>query len=291
MLNLHATAAGQPIPVYEDTVIPGGTPETTRFQASVTYDPGAGLLRAGSGPERSKRHARRSAAVAVLAQLAELPLPEPLHVPEPRTSVGPLAPGKDPISALNELAQIELITDVAFEVSPEFSGKQPLFTCQATCRFTGRNLRAAGSGLSKGAAREQAARALLALIVADDEPRPAAPVQAVSAIKPLAPGKDPLGALNSLQQTGVIADVEPDYSTTGPAHRRVFVCTLSCRYQDQPVQAQAGTVPRLPAMVTLTYRRPRACASAPWSVNNGLVSLTCPSSYATAKASTRPPWR
>ncbi|MEV0196286.1 SNF2-related protein [Nonomuraea sp. NPDC050691] len=139
---------------------------------------------------------------------------------------------------MNELAQVELITGLAFEVSPGFSGKQPLFTCRATCRFKGRDLETAGEGLSKGAAREQAARALLALIVADDEPRPAAPVQAVPAIKPLAPGKDPLGALNSLQQTGVITDVEPDYSMTGPAHRPRFLCTLSCRYQDQTVQAQ-----------------------------------------------------
>ncbi|WP_433358848.1 SNF2-related protein [Streptosporangium sp. CA-115845] len=238
ILNLHAAAAGQPTPVYEDTVIPGATQETTRFQTRVTYDPGTGPLHADSAPERSKRHARRSAAVAVLAQLAGLALPEPSQVPEQGTSVGPLPPDKNPISALNELAQIELITDVAFEVSPGFSGKQPLFTCQATCRSKGRDLEAAGSGLSKGAAREQAARALLALIVADDEPRPAAPVQAVPAIKPLAPGKDPLGALNSLRQTGVITDVEPDYSTTGPAHRRVFQCTLSCRYQDQTVQAQ-----------------------------------------------------
>ena len=238
ILNLHAAAAGQPTPVYEDTVITGVTQETTRFRASVTYDPGTGLLCADSGPERSKKHARRSVAVAVLAQLAGLPLPEPSGDPEQGTSVGPLPPGKNPISALNELTQIELITDLAFEVSPGFSGKQPLFTCRATCRLKDRDLDAGGSGLSKGAAREQAARALLALIVADDEPPPAAPVQAVAAIKPLAPGKNPLSALNSLQQTGVITEVEPGYSTSGPAHRRVFLCTLSCRYQGQPVEAQ-----------------------------------------------------
>lgn len=238
ILNLHAAAAGQPAPVYEDTVIPGVTQETERFQASVTYDPGTGLLLADSGPKRSKRHSRRSAAVAVLAQLAGLPEPEPSHVPEPGTSVGPLAPDHNPISALDELAQIELITDLAFEVSPGFSGKQPLFTCRATCRSKGRDLETAGDGLSQGAAHEQAARALLALIVAGDEPRPAAPVQAVPAIKPLAPGKDPLGALNSLQQTGVITEVEPDYSTTGPAHRPTFLCTLSCRYRDQTIAAQ-----------------------------------------------------
>ena len=238
ILNLHAAAAGRPTPVYDDTVVSGATPETTRFQAMVTYDADTGLLCADSGPERSKRHARRSAAVAVIAQLARLPLPEPSLIPEPRTSMKPLSPGKNPVSTVNELAQIELITDVAFEVSSEVSDAQPLFTCQATCHSKGRTLQAAGSGVSKGAAREQAARALLALIVGDDEPQPAAPLQAVSAIKPLAPGKDPLGALNSLQQTGVITDVEPDYSATGPAHRRMFVCTLSCRYQEQTVQAQ-----------------------------------------------------
>ncbi|MEU4233317.1 SNF2-related protein [Nonomuraea sp. NPDC026600] len=238
ILNLHAAAAGQAAPVYQDTVVPAAPQETTRFQTRVTYDPGTGLLLADSGPKRSKKHSRRSAAVAALAQLTGLPLPEPSHVPNPRTSAGPLAPDQNPISALNELAQVELITDLAFEVSPGFSGKQPLFTCRGTCRSKGRDLQTAAEGLSKGAAREQAARALLALIVADHEPRPAAPVQAVPAIKPLAPGKDPLGALNALQQTGVIIEVEPDYSMTGPAHRPRFVCTLSCRHQDQTVQAQ-----------------------------------------------------
>ncbi|WP_431929844.1 SNF2-related protein [Nonomuraea jabiensis] len=238
ILNLHAATVEQPAPVYEDTILPGATQETMRFQTRVTYDPGTGLLLADSGPKRSKKHSRRSAAVAVLAQLAGLPLTEPSHAPEPGTSVGPLTPDQNPISVLNELAQVELIIGLDFDVSPGFSGKQPLFTCRATCRSKGRDLETAAEGLSKGAAREEAARALLALIVADDKPRPAAPVQAVPAIKPLAPGKDPLGALNSLQQTGVITEVEPDYSTTGPANRLRFLCTLSCRYQDQTVQAQ-----------------------------------------------------
>ncbi|MCA2230221.1 hypothetical protein [Nonomuraea aurantiaca] len=138
-----------------------------RFQARVTYDPGTGLLLADSEPKRSKKHSRRSAAAAVLTQLAGLPLPS--GVPAPGTAVGPLAAERNPISALNELAQIELITGLAFEVSPGFSGKQPLFTCRATCRCKGQDLETAGEGLSKGAAREQAARALLALIAADDE--------------------------------------------------------------------------------------------------------------------------
>ncbi|MFJ4770790.1 SNF2-related protein [Streptomyces uncialis] len=240
ILNLHAAAAGQPTMAYEDTVLTGETQETTRFRATAVYDPGTGVLRADSGPERSKKHARRSAAVAVLARLAGLPVPETPGEPERRAAVGPLPPGRNPVSALNELARTELITDVAFEVSPGVSGNQPLFACRATCRREGRNIEAAGSGLSKSAAREQAARALLAHIVADDEPPPTAPVQAMPAIKPLTPGKNPLSALNSLEQTGVITDVEPDYSTTGPAHRPRFSCTLACRYQGQPVQARGS---------------------------------------------------
>ncbi|MEU9837299.1 SNF2-related protein [Streptosporangium sp. NPDC048047] len=238
ILNLHATAAEGPTPVYEDTVIPAATQDQTRFHTTLTYDCGAGLLRADSGPQRSKKHARRTAAAALVAQLTGLALPEPAQAPEPAPPVGPLAPGKNPLSALNELTQIGLITDVAWEVPPAVSGTQPLFTCQGTCRFKGRDLTATGNGLSKSAAREQAAHALLNLIVAADEPRPTAPRQAVPAITPPAAGKDPRGALNSLQQKGVITDVEADYSTTGPAHRRQFCCTLSCRYQEQRVQAQ-----------------------------------------------------
>ncbi|MFI6112743.1 SNF2-related protein [Kitasatospora sp. NPDC051164] len=238
VLNLHAAAVGAPTPVYEDTVIHGESQETTRFRASASYDPGSGVLRADSGPERSKKHARRSAAVAVLAELAGLPLPEPAAEPEEERSVGPLPLGKNPISALNEFTQIALITDLIFEVSPGVSGKQPLFTCRVSCRLGTRELEAGGSGLSKSAAREQAARALLAQIAADGEPQPRTPVQAVAVIKPLPAGKDPLGVLNSLQQTGQITDLEPDYSTTGAAHRPVFHCTLSCRHQGALVQAQ-----------------------------------------------------
>ncbi|MGW6459499.1 hypothetical protein ACWF94_26825, partial [Streptomyces sp. NPDC055078] len=238
ILDLHAADAGQPAPGYEDTVVAGATQETTRVRSHVTYDPGTGALCADSGPERSKKRARRSAALAVLARLAGLPLPEPTDEPEQGAPAGSPLPGRDPVGALEEFARIEMITGLAFDVSPGFSGKQPLFTCRATCRSADRELTSAGSGLSKGAAREQAARALLALIVADDEPRSAAPVQAVPAIKPLPSGKDPLGALNSLRQTGVITDVEPEYSATGPAHRPQFVCVLSCRHQGGPVQAQ-----------------------------------------------------
>ncbi|WP_405639088.1 SNF2-related protein [Streptomyces uncialis] len=240
ILNLHAAAAGQPTMVYEDTVLTGESQETTRFRATAVYDPGTGVLRADSGPERSKKHARRSAAVAVLARLAGLPVPKAPGEPERKAAVGPLPRGRNPVSALDELAQTELITGVAFEVSPGVSGSQPLFACRATCRRDGRNLEAAGSGLSKSAAREEAARALLAHIAAADEPAPAAPVQAMPAIKPLTPGKNPLSALNSLEQTGVITDVEPDYSTTGPAHRPRFSCTLSCRYQGRPIQARGS---------------------------------------------------
>ena len=237
ILTHHATAVGQPTPTYEDSVITGDTQEATRYRASVTYDPGTGLLRADSEPQRSKKHARRSAALALLAQLTGLPLPE-RSVTSERKSMGPLPPGKNPLSALNEFAQIEFIKHLDFDVSPGGRGKQLLFNCRVSCRLGNRDLDATGRGLSKTEAREDAARALLALIATADEPLSQAPVQAVPAIKPLPTSKDPLGAVNSLQQTGVITDVKPDYAATGPTHRRAFKCTLSCRYQDVTIQAE-----------------------------------------------------
>ncbi|MEU1726216.1 hypothetical protein [Nonomuraea sp. NPDC005692] len=47
---------------------------------------------------------------------------------------------------MNERAQIELITDLTLKVSHGFSGTQPLYTCQATCRTRGRDLQTAGEG-------------------------------------------------------------------------------------------------------------------------------------------------
>lgn len=74
------------------------------------------------------------------------PSPAPQPGTPPATQVGPLPPDHHPISALNERAQIELITDLTLKVSHGFSGTQPLYTCQATCRTRGRDLQTAGEG-------------------------------------------------------------------------------------------------------------------------------------------------
>ncbi|MEY9839391.1 SNF2-related protein [Streptacidiphilus sp. EB103A] len=238
LLNLHASGTGRPAPVYQDTVTTGGSVDPAQFQASVAYDPGTGPLHANSGAQRSKKNARRTAATMLLAQLAGLPVPATPDVTDALTPAAPLALGKNPVSALNEFAQIQLITDLAIDVSSEVSGKQPLFTCRVTCRHAGRDLDAVGTGLSKGAAREEAARGMLALVLDDGSSAPQVPVQAVGAIRPLAEGKDPFGALDSLKRTGVITDLDAAYSASGPAHRTAFHCVLTCRYRGQPVQVQ-----------------------------------------------------
>ncbi|MFI6396221.1 SNF2-related protein [Nonomuraea sp. NPDC050540] len=243
ILNIHANALGQPAPVYEDVTVPDSTKETPRFATRASYDPGtgAGGVLVSSGPMRTRKHSRRAAATALLAKVTGLPLAPHPGPPAAASPSGRPTPNP-PVSALNELAQVELISGLAFDVSTELTGAQSLFSCQAVCRSKGRDLQAAGEGLSKSAAREQAARALLALVVADDEPVPVAPGSATSAremstVKPVPAGKDPLGVLNSLRQTGAIADVDPQYETSGLPHRQVFTCTLSCLHQGQTLTA------------------------------------------------------
>ncbi|MEU9337069.1 SNF2-related protein [Streptomyces sp. NPDC048290] len=232
LLQSHAAAGSRPLPVFEDTVIPGAGPDEMRYRACLAYDSGSGLLRADSGPRRSKKVARRTAATAVLAQLAGMTSSGAADAP-------PTAPGRrNPVSALDELTQMGLVSDLVLDVPPTLTGRQPLFTCRASCRAGGRDLAATGSGLSTGAAQEDAARALLGLVVAESQEPPAGPVRAVPATKPLAPGRSPLGAFNSLRQTGTVTDVETGYASTGPAHRPMFRCTLSCRFRGRPVRAR-----------------------------------------------------
>lgn len=235
LLSLHAAAARQPQPQY--TYQTAGDYQPPRFSCTVSYDPGDGLLAADCETKRTKNQARDSAALAVLAKITGLEATElePVAGPAP---VHRLPPGKNPVSALNELAQVEVITGLGFQVTSGVSGKQPLFTCVVSCTRAGRDWTATGQGVGKTSAREHAASELLRQLAHDGAPvSPAAPApavgRAVSVIPKLKPGKNPASAVHELVQIEVISELDFAYEETG---KPSFACTASCLHAGKVMQ-------------------------------------------------------
>ncbi|MGW3932159.1 SNF2-related protein [Streptomyces microflavus] len=227
VLGLHAAAGNQPAPQYayqtENVFQP------PRFSCTVSYDPGDGPRAWGCEAKRTKHQARDSAALGMLAKLVGLEAPEvePVSGPVP---VHQMPPGKNPVSSLHELAQVEVITDLDFQLSNTVSGKQPLFSCVASCTEAGQALTATAQGVGKSSAREKAAAELLRQLAdggMPSSPAPAAPVvRAVSVIPEYKTGKNPASAMHELVQKEVISELDFAYEEVG---KPFFVCTASCR--------------------------------------------------------------
>ncbi|MGP3951174.1 SNF2-related protein [Streptomyces sp. 7N604] len=234
VLALHAAAAKQPQPQYMYRTVGEFSPP--RFTCTSSYDPGDGLLAVDCEVRRTKNQARDGAALGMLERITGLEAPELEPVVGEPPVLG-LQPGKNPVSALHELAQIEVITDLDFHVTSTVSGKQPLFTCVASCTKAGSAWTATGQGVGKNSAREEAAGALLQQLAADGSPPSTAPApaagQTVSVIPKLKPGKNPASAVHELVQIEVITDLDFAYEETG---KPSFTCTASCRHAGQVVQ-------------------------------------------------------
>ncbi|MFI5864714.1 SNF2-related protein [Streptomyces sp. NPDC051546] len=234
VLGLHAAAGQRPAPQYSYQAENAFQPP--RFACAVSYDPGQGLLAWECETKRTKNQARDSAALGLLAKITGLEAPdvEPVSGPAP---VHQLPPGKNPVSALHELAQIEVIADLDFQLTNTVSGSQPLFSCVASCTAEGQSLTATAQGVGKNSAREKAAAELLRQLAdggPPSSPPPAPPLpRAVSVIPQFKPGKNPASAVHELVQIDVIADLGFAYEEVG---KPSFLCTASCRHAEEPVQ-------------------------------------------------------
>ncbi len=122
------------------------------------------------GRAATTRAAQAAAALTLLADLMP-PLADEDQV---------TAPGRNPLTELNESAQIGAITDLGFTVTVAGPPHDPVFTCSATCRHADGEIRGTGHGRTKAAARAAAAQALLAELAGPAEPAPPPYVQAVS---------------------------------------------------------------------------------------------------------------
>jgi superfamily II DNA or RNA helicase len=114
--------------------------------------------------------ARAAAALALLADVMP-----PLADEDQLT-----APGRHPLTELNERAQVGAVTDLAFTVTATGPSHDPVFTCSATCRHADGEISGTGQGRTKSQARAAAAEALLAELAGAVEPAPPSHVDAVA---------------------------------------------------------------------------------------------------------------
>jgi ribonuclease R len=116
----------------------------------------------------AKRMARQQAALALVAELAELPDPSG-DVPAPDRPAAPprervIPEGHPPAMAVNELAQRGRLADLRWTFISAGTAHEPTHTCtvSAQCVRTGERRTATGSGATKAAAKHAAAAALWA---------------------------------------------------------------------------------------------------------------------------------
>ncbi|WP_068928036.1 putative dsRNA-binding protein [Planobispora rosea] len=116
---------------------------------------------AGAGPSSTQ-------ATASLAQIATPPAQITVPSPQaaPASAQSAVAPGRNPVSVLNEQAQKGLISTVTWETAVTGPAHAPSFTVTAATQPAGRPgpASATGTGPSKTAARTAAAAALLAVL-------------------------------------------------------------------------------------------------------------------------------
>jgi ribonuclease R len=141
---------------------PVGTAQQPMFSASAR-------VMDRSSPARtapSKRAARQQAALALVAELADLPDPSgDLAAPSPAPAPPrerEIPDGHPPAMAINELAQVGRLTDLRWSFTTGGSAHEPVHTCEVSARVTrtGESMTATGSGATKAAAKTAAAGSL-----------------------------------------------------------------------------------------------------------------------------------
>jgi superfamily II DNA or RNA helicase len=122
------------------------------------------------GRAATTRAAQAAAALALLADLL------PPLADEDRVTTA----GRNPLTELNERAQVGALTELGLTVTAAGPAHDPVFTCSATCRHADGEISGTGQGRTKAAARAAAAEALLAELTGLGIPAPPSHVEAVA---------------------------------------------------------------------------------------------------------------
>jgi len=169
--------------------------ETGEYSA-VAFMPTAGGLVVGApfhaaGPKA----ARAGAALALLRELA------------PPAAVVPAAPvsGRNPVTVLNERAQLGVIAALSYEQDASGPPHEPVFTCTATCTHATGSYANVAAGRSKNEAKVAAAAGLLEQIAAQERSAAAQLARAV-----VAEARSPQGILGRLLHVGCALDFHRD---------------------------------------------------------------------------------
>ncbi|MCX5215709.1 SNF2-related protein [Kitasatospora sp. NBC_00240] len=162
--------------------------------------PDAGTVRGAEQSARSKKDGRHRAACSLLAHLAGTRAPQfPPVDPSPTIGapgVPQLRDGKNPLSILNEYAQVGGITKPVYTVTVEPLPGRAIgteFVCTVTCDLNGNPLTATGRASSKPDARTRAAQSMVDLLRRTTAtPDPAAPATSPTpGTRPPAPAATP----------------------------------------------------------------------------------------------------
>ncbi|WP_332758344.1 SNF2-related protein [Streptomyces sp. MT206] len=182
LLHWHAEQHGQDRGLtFEDA--PDSTPEQPRVRALLHAD------RTWEGPPRaaaSRKTARHYAALALLAQVADLPEPAVQIDDKPPQTQQITIPqqGQDPVRHLNKHHQRETITRPESQIRQLGSGVECTYSCRHTA--SGTQVTATGTGPDKVAARHAAALNLLRKL----NSLPTSP-RTAPAVTPAAPTRPP----------------------------------------------------------------------------------------------------
>ncbi|KQX54702.1 MULTISPECIES: DEAD/DEAH box helicase [unclassified Streptomyces] len=161
------------------------------FSCRWSWDGGDG--RTVDGAERTRRDRREAVhrgAVALLAELTDLPEPEDEPAaPEskaagrPAPRIRPVPAGQDPVKYLNKYTQLEMIS----KPEPTFTAAPKSVLCTYTCTLvrTGAEVSVSRRDQTRAGARRAAASALMAeLVTLDAGPSRSVPAQTTSAGRP-----------------------------------------------------------------------------------------------------------
>ncbi|MGH8794180.1 MAG: RNB domain-containing ribonuclease, partial [Stackebrandtia sp.] len=147
-----------------------GTIRKPCFEAELRLELGETVHVSPARAQLSKKDAKAQAALAMLAQVAELPdLSHSVEAPEPEedpATAQPVPSGRNPVMAVHEYAQAGVVSRLSWSFGQSGPSHEPVFECVADAVFAddGATLRAHGAGPGKQAAKTAAAEALRAQI-------------------------------------------------------------------------------------------------------------------------------
>ncbi|MGW7003672.1 SNF2-related protein [Streptomyces sp. NPDC054933] len=259
VLSAHAqTGAIRPIQ-WVDLI--EGHPPHQKFTAEAITACAGREYRERGAPSRGKKQAQQTAAVALLARLAGVPAPDLStaaadRADEPDTGTTRLKSGGHPVSALYEYAHVGGISDLSITaVSHSGPSHRPTFTMRAACRHPAdseRLVEATGEGTTKNDARNRAAAALVARLLNEATPPPAAarpgPTEPVPAARetesPRTPKTHPVPTPNTLPRPARPTTAFPSLADPADRHSSdgeqavVQALPSGCRVRFEP-----GAVP------------------------------------------------